>query len=113
MAFLLNPYEADLDLSDKEDRKLFAEASKGLKDGNLFDGKRENFSTFSKLIEKEFHNVRIMQCLNIPTLWNVGAGTVGKDEPQSLKGWLTFSPLSEDQGGNFKIIVTSFGHQPI
>ena len=90
MAFLLNPYEADLDLSDKEDRKLFAEASKGLKDGNLFDGKRENFSTFSKLIEKEFHDVRIMQCLNVPTLWNVGAGTAAERRTPIAEGMVDF-----------------------
>ena len=52
--FLLNPYEADLNLNDKDDRKLFSEASKGLKEGNLFDGKRETFSTFSKLIVDHF-----------------------------------------------------------
>ena len=89
-AFLLNPYKADLDLSDKDDRKLFAEASKGLKEENLFDGKRENFSTFSKLIEKEFHDVRIMQCLNVPTLWNVGAGTAAERQTPIADGMVDF-----------------------
>ena len=29
---MLNPYEANLDLTDKDDRKLFTDASKGLKE---------------------------------------------------------------------------------
>ena len=53
MAFILNTFEANLDLTDKNDRKLFPEASKGLKDENLFDGKRKNFEKNSKLIEKK------------------------------------------------------------
>jgi len=32
MTFMLNPYEAGLDLTDKDDRKLFTDASKGLKE---------------------------------------------------------------------------------
>ena len=55
--FILNPYEAELDLTDKDDRKLFAEVSKGLKEDYLLNGKRENFLTFSKLIGKEFRDV--------------------------------------------------------
>ena len=82
MAFILNPFEANLDLTDKDDRKLFADASKGLKDENLFDGKRENFAKFSKLIEKEFNDVRVMKCLSVPTKWDVGAGNaVGRRIP--------------------------------
>ena len=55
--FLLNPYDADLDLSDKDDRKLFQEGSKGIKSTNkdeciLFDGKKANFNKFSKIIGK-------------------------------------------------------------
>ena len=29
--FLLNPYDAELDLNAKDDRRLFTEASKGIK----------------------------------------------------------------------------------
>ena len=90
MTFLLNPYEADLDQSDKDDRKLFAEASKGLKEENLFEGKRENFPTFSKLIEKKFHDARIMKCLNVPTLWNEGAGTVTERRTPIADGMVDF-----------------------
>ena len=53
MAFLLNPYDAELDLSNKEDRKLFTEGCKGVKEKDIFDGKKQNYSTFVKLIENE------------------------------------------------------------
>ena len=42
MAFILNPYSADLDLSDKDDRKLFQEGCKGFKkeaDSSMGSGK--------------------------------------------------------------------------
>ena len=43
--FLLNPYDADLDLANKDDRKLFQDASKGFSaKEEIFDGKKENFS---------------------------------------------------------------------
>ena len=55
MAFILNPYSVDLDLSDKDDRKLFQQGCKGIKkEADFFDGKREDFDDFCKLMEKEF-----------------------------------------------------------
>ena len=57
MAFILNPFDIDLDLSDKDDRKRFEEASKGLSEKSFFNGKRETFAAFSKLMEKEFNDV--------------------------------------------------------
>ena len=75
MAFILNPYDADLDLNDKDDRKLFQDGCKGLKDDQLLDGKKENYSTFSKLLERIFDDVRVIECLMIPTVWDVNAAT--------------------------------------
>ena len=46
MAFILNPFEANLDLTDKDDRKLFADASKGLKDENLSMAKEKTSLNF-------------------------------------------------------------------
>ena len=70
MAFILNPYLADLDLSDKDDRKLFQEGCKDFKkEADFFDGKREDFDDFCKLMEKEFEQTKMMECLYVPTSW--------------------------------------------
>ena len=74
MAFLINPYDADLNLGDKDDRKLFKDGCSGLK-VDLFDGKKENYVNFTKLLENELESVRLMECLNIPTEW-VAGGTI-------------------------------------
>ena len=53
MAFILNPYSADLNLLDKEDLKIFQEGCKGFKkEANFFNGKRKYFDDFCKLMEK-------------------------------------------------------------
>ena len=64
--FLLNPYDAKLDLSSKDDRKLYHDACKGLSD-NKFDGKKEHFQNFIKLVENEFKKTRVMEALEIST----------------------------------------------
>jgi len=104
MAFILNPFEANLDLTDKD--KLFSEASKGLKDENLFDGKRENFAKFSKLIEKEFNNVRVMKCLSVPTTWDVGAATAAGRRIPVAADKVDFFCLIKEIKHNYKSIVT-------
>ena len=75
MAFILNLFEIELDLSDKDHRKIFNDGSKGLKnDSDFFDGKKENFSDWSKLLEPLFKKARLMQCLKIPTEWDQTPG---------------------------------------
>ena len=48
--FLLNPYEADLTLSDPSDRKLFTLGCEGLATDSKFNGERSKISDFLKLI---------------------------------------------------------------
>ena len=74
--FLLNPYDAKLDLTDKEDRKLYQEACQGLKEADRFSGKREEYTNFVKLIEKQLHDTRLMECLLTPTTWDVAATSI-------------------------------------
>ena len=73
--FLLNPYDATLDLHNKEERKLFQDACRGLKDKDHFKGKRESYTDFVKLIEKEFITTRVMEALLVPTRWKSTANT--------------------------------------
>ena len=81
MVFLINPYDADLNLADKDDRKLFKDGCAGLKEGDLFDGKKENYVNFTKLLEKKFESVRLMECLKIPTEWVAGGNTTARRVP--------------------------------
>ena len=74
-SFLLNPYDATLDLSNKEDHKLFQDACKGLKGKDLFGGERDKYNDFVKLIESEFNSTRMMEALNIATKWRDKATT--------------------------------------
>ena len=68
--FLLNPYDGDLDLTDKGDRRLYQDACKGLAEANRFDGRRENYKNFVKLIEKDFKKTRVMEALEIGVDWD-------------------------------------------
>ena len=72
MAFMLNPYDADLDLSNKEDRKLFTEGSKGVREKDIFDGKKQNYNNFVKLIQGDLNARRTMGALKINTKWVTG-----------------------------------------
>eukprot|EP00957_Ditylum_brightwellii_P030456 2306416-Ditylum_brightwellii.AAC.1 len=64
MAFLLNPLDATLDLSDKENRKLFKAGTKGLSDDLKLTGEEEKFNGFRKLIGERIRKVRLMEALN-------------------------------------------------
>ena len=75
-SFLLNPYDATLNLVDKDDRKLFKEGSKGLKDKHIFDSKKVNYGNFVKLIESELNATRTMDALEVCTKWDTRATTV-------------------------------------
>ena len=67
MAFRLSPYNTALHLSRSNDRKLYLEATKGLKEAHLFSGKKSDYSQFAKLMGKGFKDVRVMEVLTIPT----------------------------------------------
>ena len=67
MPFILNPYDANLELTNRDYRKLFQDACKGLKDEDRFTGKKAEYHNFSKMIEKSFEDLRVMEALNIPT----------------------------------------------
>lgn len=71
MAFQLSPYDAVLDLPKSEDRKLYLEAAKGLKEANLFTGKKKDYDKFSKLLGKAFKDVRVTESFQTPTEWDI------------------------------------------
>ena len=68
--FVLNPYNTTLDLSRLDKRKLYTEVIKGLKEGNHFTGKKSEYDTFSKLMDKSFRDVQVMESPTILTVWD-------------------------------------------
>ena len=72
MAFILNPYDAVLNLGNRDDRKLFTEGCEGLKKEDHFDGKRRSYGDFAKLLEGELLSTRTMEVLQINTKWQAG-----------------------------------------
>ena len=90
MAFLINPYDADLNLADKDDRKLFKDGCVGLKEADLFDGKKENYVNFTKLLENELESVRLMECLKIPTEWVADGNVAARRAPILAKRLIYF-----------------------
>ena len=82
MVFLLNPYDTTLDLANREDRKLFNEACKGLADNDKFAGKREDCNAFLKLLERSFEGIRVMEALEITTEWDDSITDANLANPQ-------------------------------
>ena len=60
MAFILNPYDATLNLADRDGQKLIENGYKGLKAEYTFDGQKENYTEFVILIEEYLENTRVM-----------------------------------------------------
>ena len=109
MAFLINPYDADLNLADKDDRKLFKDGCVGLKEADLFDGKKENYVNFTKLLENELETVRLMECLKIPTEWVAEGSIVARRAPIVTKMINTFHSnlCTKDQLNAYSDLVWS------
>ena len=68
MTMLFNPYDVDLDLTEKYDQKLFTNAYNGLQEKeDLFDGKKGNYDDSVKLMETHFEECMLMEALVVPT----------------------------------------------
>ena len=70
MSFILNPFQADIDLTKKDNKKLFEKGCQGLQKDDKFDGKRASYPTFMKLIKVAIESVKIMDALTIGTTYN-------------------------------------------
>eukprot|EP00957_Ditylum_brightwellii_P117591 8968128-Ditylum_brightwellii.AAC.1 len=94
MSFILNPYNNTLDLSDKDDRKLFLTGSKGLETAQRFDGEKESFSDFAKLVGHRIKNVILAEVLEITTEWD--ALTVTLRPPKTIVNIFEKKEVSKD-----------------
>ena len=65
MTFLLNPYDTDLDLRDKADRKMFTDGCQGLSTEAKFNGEREKINDFLKLIGQKLNTICSKSVFNV------------------------------------------------
>ena len=73
MVFTLNPYDATLDLSDKDDRKLFEVGTRGLQGESRFGGDVIKFPKFRKLIRRLLEKIRSIESFRVGKDWNNAA----------------------------------------
>ena len=85
MAFCINPYDVTLDLRNKDDRKIYLDGCKGLDKDDLFDGSKEKYKDFVKLMKKPMEDVRVMKCLIVPTKWDEN-NAIDKEKKRVLPG---------------------------
>ena len=71
MAFILNPYDATLNLADRDGKKLIDNRCKGLKVEYTFDGQKGNYTEIVKLVEKYLEDIRVMCVFEVATVWHV------------------------------------------
>eukprot|EP00957_Ditylum_brightwellii_P038445 2906116-Ditylum_brightwellii.AAC.1 len=64
-----------MNLSNKEDKKLFDAGTKGLSDDLNLTDKKERFNNFRNLVDKRIQKVRLIEALNVSTKWEVGVDT--------------------------------------
>eukprot|EP00957_Ditylum_brightwellii_P047276 3591401-Ditylum_brightwellii.AAC.1 len=68
--FILNPYDTDIDLSNKEGRKLYDAWCTGVEKEQRFDGSKERFSNFQKMIGHQMNNLCMMDVLDVAVAWD-------------------------------------------
>ena len=71
MAFMINPYDRTVDLSDKDDKKLFEVGSEGLVNEDKFDGKAENAQGFLKLIRNRTGEFKLRDVFKVSSEWDM------------------------------------------
>ena len=67
--FCLNPYDKKVDLTSRDGLKLYADTKHGLDKEDRFDGSKEKYLKFSKLMDKTFKTFQMMEIFKVPTVW--------------------------------------------
>eukprot|EP00957_Ditylum_brightwellii_P156813 11935471-Ditylum_brightwellii.AAC.2 len=108
MAFTLNPYTADLKLGNKDDKKLFAEATKGLGKKQKFDGRKESLPDFSKLIGYLIQEFRLKDILKMAIKWNNAA--IVQDPSKFKNIFQTNAATQEKVKEHVALVWSNTGH---
>ena len=95
MAFILNPYEADINLNTKEDRKLFKEGCAGLAEDDKFKGDRKSYTKFFKLLRVAIEAIKAFEVLTIGATFD--SATAAPRAPATTINILSSSDASDEQ----------------
>eukprot|EP00957_Ditylum_brightwellii_P013434 1014199-Ditylum_brightwellii.AAC.1 len=93
--FILNPYDGDIDLSNKEGRKLYNTGCTGVEKEQRFDGSKEKFSDFQKLIGHQMNDLRMMEVLDVAVAWD--AATPASRNPNEVVNVFKSQGITRDQ----------------
>eukprot|EP00957_Ditylum_brightwellii_P043071 3263054-Ditylum_brightwellii.AAC.1 len=106
--FILNLFDQNIDLTDKEDQMLFKARGKGLDKDKGFDGTKDKFLDSQKLIGEKMKANRLIQCLNVSMEWT----TVKPSSPGQVTNIFNSRNATQEQVEKHINLVwanTSFG----
>jgi len=111
MSFILNPFQSDIDLSNKEDKKLFEKGCEGLAKEDKFDGKREKYTTFMKLMKVAIKGVKLMDTLVLGTTYDT-AVTAPRPPKTSVNLFDTYAVTDAEVGAHCNLVwlESNFGN---
>ena len=91
MVYLLSSYNQVLDLTDSGHLKLYNVVITGLKKEQCFDGNKENFRSFEKIMEEKLDTYGLRNIFNIPSKWTPGNKNPQEKDVVDLfaTNWLT------------------------
>ena len=109
MPFILNPYDNPLDLSNKEGRRLYEEATKGLDDTLKLKGSKDEFNDFRKLIGERIRSVRLAEAFQIVIEWETGATPRNAKKVQNIFDHTEIKAELIDKNAKLVWADTAFG----
>ena len=107
--FLVNPYDQTFDLTKKEHLKLFMDGCEGLEKDLRFDGKKENYDNFVKLIEKKMRRTRVIDALEVAISWD-NSGTAPEDADEVIDLFTSNGATKEQVSTHCDIVWNTEDH---
>ena len=97
MAFILNPFQANIYLTNKEDKKLFEKGCEVLAKEDKFNRKRKKYVTFMKLLKVAIEGVKLMDTLVLGTTYDDTAAV--PRPPKTLVNLFDTNSVTDEEVG--------------
>eukprot|EP00957_Ditylum_brightwellii_P154627 11768473-Ditylum_brightwellii.AAC.1 len=92
---ILNPYTWDIDISNKEGRKLYAAGCVEVEKEQRFNGLKEKFSDFLKMIEDQTNDLQMIEILDVLVSWD--ASKPAPQNPSKVVNIFESQGITHDQ----------------